>query len=308
MTCPRPGSPRTPAAVSSAPSTHGAADVEDSPLATTVTDGIAHVRLNRPDRLNALTLDTLTALAVTARSLAADRTLRVMVLSGAGDSFSSGLDIPSTLRSPGRLAAAFLPRPFRGTNVLQEAAWAWRRLPVPVVAAVHGHCYGGGLQIALAADFRLTTPGARWSAMESRWGIVPDMTGTRTLTELVGLDIAKRLVMTAEVIDGSQAQRLGLATEVHHDPLAAALDLAGRLAGRSPDALAAAKVLLNRAAADSTGRSFARERREQLRLLMLPNTRRAQRTARSRVRAEYGPRSHWAPGAVLSRGKPRGWG
>jgi enoyl-CoA hydratase/carnithine racemase len=307
MTRPRPGSPRTTAAVSGVPSSRGAAGADGPPLVTTVADGIAHVRLNRPDRLNALTLDTLTALAATARSLAADRALRVVVLSGSGDSFSSGLDIPATLRSPGRLAAAFLPRPFRGTNVFQEAAWAWRRLPVPVIAAVHGHCYGGGLQIALAADFRLTTPGARWSVMESRWGIVPDMTGTRTLTELVGLDVAKRLVMTAEVIDGSRAQRLGLATEVHDDPLSAALDLAGRLADRSPDALAAAKVLLNRAAADSTGRSFARERREQLRLLMLPNTRRAQRAARSRSHAAYGPRARRTPGAVLSRHEPRGW-
>lgn len=113
--------------------------------------------------------------------------------------------------------------------------------------------------------------------------------------------------MTAEVIDGSRAQRLGLATEVHDDPLSAALDLAGKLADRSPDALAAAKLLLNRAAVDSTGRSFARERREQLRLLMLPNTRRAQRATRARNHAAYGPRTRWTPGAVLSRGKPQGW-
>ncbi len=175
-----------------------------------------------------------------------------------------------------------------------------------MIATVHGHCYGGGLQIALAADFRMTTPGARWSVMESRWGIVPDMTGTRTLAELAGLDVIKRLVMTGEVIDGSQARRLGLAAEVHDDPLSAALDLAGRLADRSPDALAAAKLLLNQSAAGSTSRTFARERRAQLRRLLLSNTRRAQRAARSRSRAGYGPRARWTPGAVLSRDKPRG--
>src|SRR5699024_1605018 len=111
-----------------------------------------------------------------------DRTLRAVVLVGEGDAFCSGLDFASVLESPVRMAGAFLPRPWNGTNAFQEACWAWRRLPVPVIAAVHGHCYGGGLQIALAADFRISTAEAKWSVMESRWGLVPDMTGAQTLS------------------------------------------------------------------------------------------------------------------------------
>jgi hypothetical protein len=161
-----------------------------------VSDGIARVRLSRPEKLNALTLQTLDELVATARSLRRDRTLRAVVLSGAGESFCAGLDFGSVLREPAGIARSFLPRPWRGTNTFQEACWAWRRLPVPVIAAVHGHCYGGGLQIALAADFRFATPDSDWSVLEGRWGIIPDMTGIRTLSELVGIDTAKQLTMT----------------------------------------------------------------------------------------------------------------
>ena len=111
-----------------------------------------------------------------------------MIISGEGASFCAGLDFGSVMKKPAGIVGAFLPRPWRGTNVFQEACWAWRRLPVPVIAAVHGHCYGGGLQIALAADFRIATPDSEWSVLEGRWGIIPDMTGVRTLAELVGID------------------------------------------------------------------------------------------------------------------------
>src|SRR3954454_13372248 len=115
-------------------------------------DGIAHVRLTRPDKLNALTLQTLDELVATARKLRRDRTLRAVVISGEGESFCAGLDFGSVLRSPAGVLQAFVPRPWRGTNTFQESCWAWRRLPVPVIAAVDGHCYGGGVQITLAAD------------------------------------------------------------------------------------------------------------------------------------------------------------
>ncbi len=229
--------------------------------------GIAAVRLNRPDKLNALTLDTLAELVRAARTLKKDRTVKSVIISGTGDSFSSGLDIATTLRTPGRIATAFVPLPWRGTNLFQEACWAWRRLPVPVIAAVRGHCYGGGLQIALAADFRFATPDSRWSVLEGKWGIIPDMTGMRTLTELLGADVAKKLTMTAEEFDGATAQRLGLVTEVHDDPQTAATAFATGLLSRSPAALAAAKRLVNGAVTGSARRTFARERREQIRLL-----------------------------------------
>ena len=126
------------------------------------------------------------------------------------------------LRQPAKIATSFVPRPWRGTNTFQEACWAWRRLPVPVIAAVHGHCLGGGLQIALAADFRFATPDSRWSVLEGKWGIIPDMSGVRSMAELVGIDVAKQLTMTAEVISGKEARELGLVTGLDADPLAAA--------------------------------------------------------------------------------------
>ena len=260
-------------------------------VTTTVDNGIAHVRLDRPDKLNGLTLDTLEGLARTARELRRDRTLRAVVLAGEGESFCSGLDMATVLRTPGRIAKAFVAPPWRGTNLFQEACWAWRRLPVPVIAAVHGHCYGGGVQIALAADLRFATADSKWSVMEGKWGIIPDMSGIRTLTEVVGLDVAKRLTMTAEQISGDEAQRLGLVTEIHEDPVEAAVAFAESLRAKSPDAIAAAKRLINGAPTRSARRTFARERWEQLRLLRLPNTSVLRRAVQKGAIPEFKPRA-----------------
>ncbi|MGZ4465570.1 MAG: crotonase/enoyl-CoA hydratase family protein [Nocardioides sp.] len=257
----------------------------------TVSDGIARVTLDRPDKLNALTLQTLDELVATARSLRRDRTLRVVVLDGAGDAFCAGLDFGSVLRRPGKIVTSFVPRPWRGTNTFQEACWAWRRLPVPVVAAVHGHCLGGGLQLALAADFRYATPDSTWSVLEGKWGIIPDMTGVATLAELVGIDTAKRLTMTAETLTGKEAEQLGLVTGVDADPLAAALELAERLRGRSPDQLAAAKRLFDDTWTAGPRRTFARERVEQLWLLAAANTKAAREAAFARTAPVFGPRA-----------------
>jgi enoyl-CoA hydratase/carnithine racemase len=256
----------------------------------TVDDGIAGVRLARPEKLNALTLQTLRELVDVARELRSDRTLRAVVIAGEGDSFCSGLDFGSVLKSPAGIAAAFTPRPWRGTNTFQEACWAWRRLPVPVIAAVHGHCYGGGLQIALAADFRIASPDSEWSVLEGRWGIIPDMTGVRSLAEVVGIDTAKLLTMTARKVSGKEARDLGLVTDLAADPVAAAHELAGELAGRSPDALAAAKRLFNETWTASPRRTFARERIEQLLLLLNANTAAARRAALAKAAPQFGPR------------------
>lgn len=251
---------------------------------------IAHVALARPDKLNALTLQTLRELAATARELRSDRALRAVVLTGEGDSFCAGLDFGTVLRSPTGIARAFTPVPWRGTNLFQEACWAWRRLPVPVIAAVHGHCYGGGLQLALAADFRVSTPDAQWSVMEGKWGLIPDMTGIRALAQLVGIDVAKRLTMTAEVLSGKEAEELGLTSQVADVPEDAAVELAHRLAERSPDAVAAAKRLFETTWSSGPRRTFARERAEQLRLLLAANTAQARKAAFAKAVPVFGPR------------------
>jgi len=253
-------------------------------------DGIAHVRLDRPDKLNALTLQILDDLVSTAQMLRKDRTLRAVVLSGEGDAFCAGLDFAHVLRQPAKVVISFVPRPWRGTNTFQEACWAWRRVPVPVIAAVHGHCLGGGLQIALAADFRIATPDSQWSVLEGKWGIVPDMSGIRSLAELVGIDTAKRLTMTADVVSGKEALDLGLVTELAADPVAAAVTLAEQLKLRSPDQLAATKRLFNDTWTASPRRTFARERAEQLLLLFAHNTKVAREAAFARAVPDFARR------------------
>jgi enoyl-CoA hydratase/carnithine racemase len=259
-------------------------------VSCTVEDGVAQVRLDRPEKLNALTLEFLDDLVATAHRLRRDRTLRAVVIAGEGDAFCAGLDFASVLRQPAKIVTSFAPRPWRGTNTFQEACWAWRRLPVPVVAAVHGHCLGGGLQIALAADFRFATPDSRWSVLEGKWGIIPDMSGIKSLAQLVGIDTAKRLTMTAETITGEQARELGLVTGVADDPLAAAAELVEQLRGRSPDQLAAAKRLFDGTWTSGPRRTFARERIEQARLLVARNTKVAREAAFRKAAPEFGPR------------------
>ncbi|WP_419703803.1 crotonase/enoyl-CoA hydratase family protein [Promicromonospora sp. NFX87] len=237
-----------------------------SRITCSISDGIADVRLDRPDKLNALSLDMLGELRATARRLGRTPGLRAVVVSGNGRSFCAGLDLGAAARNPVAVARAFVPTP-RGTNLFQEACWAWRRLPVPVIAAVHGHVLGAGVQIALAADLRLTTPDARWCVKEVERGLVPDMSGIRALTQLVGIETAKRLTFTAEEFTGADAGRLGLAGTVTDSPLDEAFALAGRIAERRPEAVAAAKRLFDRRWSSGDRRTFAAERWAQLRLL-----------------------------------------
>lgn len=262
-----------------------------SHVTCTVQDGIAHVRLDRPEKLNALTLQILDDLVSTAQMLGKDRHLRAVVLAGEGDAFCAGLDFGHVMRQPRQIVTAFLPRPWRGTNTFQEACWAWRRLPVPVIAAVHGHCLGGGLQIALGADFRYATPDSQWSVLEGKWGIIPDMSGIHSLAQLVGIDTAKRLTMTAEIISGKEAHEIGLVTELVPDPVVAAVALAEQLKLRSPDQLAAAKRLFDRTWNAGPRRTFLAERLEQAWLLAARNTKVAREAAAAKVPPVFGPRS-----------------
>ena len=252
-------------------------------ITCTVDEGLAHVWLDRPDKLNGLTLEMLAELVATSRRLAKDRSLRAVVVTGAGESFCAGLDVAAAMRSPARVARSFVPSLRRGTNLFQEAAWGWRRLPVPVIAAVRGHCYGAGLQLALGADVRISTPDAQWSVLEARWGLVPDMSGAHSLAQLVGIDTAKLLTMTGETVTGQQAHDLGLVTRLAPDPVAAAEELVDQLRERSPDAVAATKRLFERTWGAPPRRTFARERAEQLALLVGANSRAAHRAAFGRA-------------------------
>jgi len=244
---------------------------QEDRVVTTIDGPIAYVTMNRADKLNALDLDMMQALVAAARKLRANRDVRAVILTGAGPTFSAGLDFASVGRQPRKMMMNFLRPPWRSTNLYQEACWAWRRLPIPVLAVIRGHCFGGALQLALGADFRFADPDCRFSILEAKWGLVPDMSGTVSLREVLPMDVAKRLAMTGEVFDGNRARELGLVTEVSDDPLAAALALAEQLGTRSPDSVAATKHLFHRAWPAAPWRALRLESRYQLRLLLGAN-------------------------------------
>jgi enoyl-CoA hydratase/carnithine racemase len=243
-----------------------------------VRDGIAYVTLNRTDKYNGLDLPMLRGLVEVAGRIDRDPDVRAVVLTGAGKAFCAGLDFAS-MAQEGTLAKAraALKVPGRRTNLFQQACWVWRELPVPVIAVLRGHCFGGGMQLALAADFRFATPDCELSVMEGKWGLIPDMTGSVTLRELVPMDVAKRLTMTAEVFDGRQALEYGLLTGVSDDPLKEAEALAGQLMARSPDAVALSKRLLHRTWTQSPRWAFWTETVLQARLMRGANHRIARR-------------------------------
>jgi enoyl-CoA hydratase/carnithine racemase len=156
-------------------------------------------------------------------------------------------------------------------NWFQRAAYDWIGVPVPVIAALHGNCFGGGLQIALAADIRFATPDARLSVMEIRWGLIPDMSITRTLPRLVGIDVAKELTFSGRVFSGSEARELGVVTHVSDDPLSAAQQLAAEIATKSPDAVRGAKRLFDESWTGSADQTLGLEAEIQRGLIGSPN-------------------------------------
>ncbi|MEB2343280.1 MAG: crotonase/enoyl-CoA hydratase family protein [Deltaproteobacteria bacterium] len=241
-----------------------------------VQDGVADVRMNRPDKLNAIDVPMFQALAEAGRAVARDRSVRAVVLSGEGRAFCAGLDMGSFQAMAGggaRGGPNLLGRDGGESpaNFAQLAGWVWTEVPVPVIAAVHGVAYGGGLQIALGADLRLVAPDARLSVMEIKWGLVPDMSGTQTLRRLVRLDVAKELTFTGRVVGGAEAVALGLATRVEAEPRAAGLALAAEIAARSPDAIRAGKRLLDESGRVSVAEGLALEEQLQRGLIGRPN-------------------------------------
>ena len=248
-------------------------------VTTQITDGVADVRLARPEKRNALDMAMFAGLISTGERLRSEPGVRAVVLSGEGQDFCAGLDFGSfqAMRDGQRLsdgAGAFadLPPahgPAQATG--QRAAYVWAELPVPVIAAVTGNALGGGLQIALGADIRIVAPDARLSVLEIRWGLIPDMTGSQLLPELVGRDVAKELIYTGRVVSGEEAAAIGLATRTDPDPLSAALTLAKEIAGRSPHAIRAAKRLLDLAGRTGLEAGFAAEQEEIRALIGSPN-------------------------------------
>jgi enoyl-CoA hydratase/carnithine racemase len=232
---------------------------------------VATVTLSRPEKHNALDQAMFEGIVAAAEQVAAEEGVRAVVVHGEGPSFCSGIDLASLMSAGNGLTNALEELGGRVPNRFQRVAYDWVTLRVPVIAAVHGNCLGGGLQIALGADIRIAAPTARLSVMEVRWGLIPDMSLTQTLPRLVGIDVAKELVFTGRVLSGEEALRLGLVTRLSEDPLAAAHELASEIATKSPDAVRGAKRLLDQAWNRPAEEGLALEAEIQSRLIGSPN-------------------------------------
>lgn len=214
-------------------------------VTTETRDHIAFVTLTRGDKMNGVDQAMAEALIETAHGLAEDESLRAVVLSGEGRAFCAGLDVASfAALAGGDPEEIVMPRTHGNTNMYQELVLAWRKLPVPVITALHGVAYGAGFQLALGADVRIADPETQFSIMEMKWGLVPDMGGMVLLPQLMRSDVLRLMTYTAEPVSAEQALGWGIVTELSDDPLAAATKLAGTIASKSPSAIRAAKRLI----------------------------------------------------------------
>ena len=237
----------------------------------TIDNAVATVRMSRPEKRNALDADMFEGLIDTGERIIADNSIRAVVLHGEGKAFCAGLDFASFMGSPDLMKKLLARGDDSPANMAQRAAWVWQEVKVPVIAAVHGFAFGGGLQIALGADLRYVTADAQFSVMEIKWGLIPDMSITQTLLGLVPLDVAKELTFTGRIVSGPEAVELGLATKVSEDPLADALDTAKLIAAKSPHAIRAGKALFRDAPGLPRAGALKLETALQIALLGSPN-------------------------------------
>ena len=240
-------------------------------------DGVVELQLARADKMNALDPAMFDALIEAGQALRGDTAVRAVVISGRGKAFCAGLDMASFERmqqgagadvlGEGAAGADLVKRTHGIANAAQQVAMVWREVPVPVIAAVHGVAFGGGLQVALGADIRIVAPDTRLSVMEIKWGLVPDMAGMVLMRELARNDVVRELTFTGRIFSGEEALQIGFATRLSADPLAEALQMAHEIAGKSPDAIRAGKRLLNAAMAQSAAQLLMAESVEQKALI-----------------------------------------
>lgn len=229
---------------------------------------VARVTMHRADKRNGLDLPMFEGLVAAGLAVASEPTVRAVVLTGDGPAFCAGLDFKSMMSGGPATRQALLARPHDSVaNLAQRCAWVWQEVPVPVIAAIRGQAYGGGCQIALACDLRIVAPDTKMSVMEIKWGLIPDMSITQTLFQLVRPDVAKELMFTGRIVDAAEAVSLGLATRMADDPLAEAMALAEQIATKNPHAIRHGKRLAQQARGLSTRQALLLETELQLELL-----------------------------------------
>lgn len=257
-------------------------------LKLSIDSSVADVALNRPEKHNALNLELFEAIADAGREIAANKSVRAVVLHGAGENFCAGIDISAFDESMAdHFAGMMQPQAGSPANFFQRPAYVWREVPVPVICAMKGCVFGGGLQIALGADLRYATPDTRLSIMEVRWGLVPDMAISTTARNLVAADTLKELAFSGRIVSGEAALGLGLVTALHPDPYAAAMLTATEIAGHSPDAIRGMKRLFNDGLDVPDADALALEARIQSGVMGQPNQREAVRANLEKRKPEF---------------------
>ncbi len=234
-------------------------------------NGVAQVRFTRGDKMNALDGAQFEAVLEAGQALREMKGLRVVVLSGEGRAFCAGLDLSSMAAGGSNPQAKLVDRTHGNANRAQEAAMTWRKCPVPIIAAVHGVCFGGGLQIASGADIRVVHPATRMAVMEMKWGLVPDMGGYALWRGLVRNDTLRELTYTNREFSGEEALGLGFATMIDDDPLAKATALAEAIANKNPDAIRGSKRLFKVMQEEGEDAILLAESREQDGIMRTPN-------------------------------------
>ena len=216
-------------------------------VSISIENHIATVSLDRPDKMNALDTSMFESIVEAIDVVEKDASVRVVVLHGEGKAFCAGIDL-SNFQSPDGVGREPLAKRTHGNaNIFQKVAMGWRELSVPVIAAVHGVSFGGGLQIMLGADIKYIAPDTKLSVMEMKWGLIPDMAGTQLMRHSVRDDIIRELTYTNRVFSGKEAVEYGFATHISEDPLSDAFKLAKEIASKSPSAVVKAKKVLNEA-------------------------------------------------------------
>lgn len=253
--------------------------MSDQRVTIHIEDGIADVRFNRADKMNALDPAMFEGIVNAGIRLKSEKGVRVVVLSGEGRAFCAGLDssnfgkMADGSRKQGESSAGgtLTARTNGDSNHAQYAAMVWRDVPVPVIAAVHGVAFGGGFQIMLGADIRITAPDTKLSVMEAKWGLVPDMAGFVLMRHLAREDVIRELTYTARIFTGEEALQYGFATKLSNDPRADAFKLAREIADKNPDAIRANKRIFALASLGSVRDVLQAESDEQIKLIGSPN-------------------------------------
>lgn len=257
-----------------------------------IKDKIATVTLNRPDKLNAFDLPMFKQLDEAQQTIAKKSDLRAVVITGKGPDFSSGLDVKSIMgdrKAMVKLIWKWLPGQ---PHLAQRICVGWRKLPVPVIVAIQGRCYGAGVQLALGGDYRIAHTKSTLSIMEAKWGLIPDMGGSLALREIAAMDQAMKISMTAEEISAKQAEKMGLVSEVVADPMKKAMELCEDIKTRSPDCVAGIKKLYHKAWHHNDRKLIALEWAYQWRVLTGKNLGVAIGKQKGKGR-EYFPRRVW---------------